>query len=201
MQGGMFFMEIGKQIKKHRMALGLSQDEFADKIFVTRQSVSNWENDKNYPDINSLVLMAEVFGISLDSLVKRDIEIMNEKIKKEDIEYLNKANRRLTLAFVWDFFMLVPMLKLFGIWGAVIFGIVFILGFIEAVKIEKYKKQMDIQTYKEINAFMEGKRLDEIEKEREKAKRPYQKILLAMGCAAAAFLLTYLMAMIFRLEI
>ena len=183
------------------MALGLSQDEFADKIFVTRQSVSNWENDKNYPDINSLVLMAEVFGISLDSLVKRDIEIMNEKIKKEDIEYLNKANRRLTLAFVWDFFMLVPMLKLFGIWGAVIFGIVFILGFIEAVKIEKYKKQMDIQTYKEINAFMEGKRLDEIEKEREKAKRPYQKILLAMGCAAAAFLLTYLMAMIFRLEI
>lgn len=201
MQGGMFFMEIGKQIKKYRTALGLSQDEFADKIFVTRQSVSNWENDKNYPDINSLVLMAEVFGISLDSLVKGDIEIMNEKIKKEDIEYLNKANRRLTLAFVWDFFMLVPMLKLFGIWGAVIFGIVFILGFIEAVKIEKYKKQMDIQTYKEINAFMEGKRLDEIEKEREKAKRPYQKILLAMGCAAAAFLLTYLMAMIFRLEI
>ncbi|MBR2041365.1 MAG: helix-turn-helix transcriptional regulator [Oscillospiraceae bacterium] len=194
-------MEIGKQIKKYRTALGLSQDEFADKIFVTRQSVSNWENDKNYPDINSLVLMAEVFGISLDSLVKGDIEIMNEKIKKEDIEYLNKANRRLTLAFVWDFFMLVPMLKLFGIWGAVIFGIVFILGFIEAVKIEKYKKQMDIQTYKEINAFMEGKRLDEIEKEREKAKRPYQKILLAMGCAAAAFLLTYLMAMIFRLEI
>ncbi|MBR3952437.1 MAG: helix-turn-helix transcriptional regulator [Oscillospiraceae bacterium] len=194
-------MEIGKQIKKHRTALGLSQDEFADKIFVTRQSVSNWENDKNYPDINSLVLMAEVFGISLDSLVNGDIEIMNEKIKKEDIEYLNKANRRLTLAFVWDFFMLVPMLKLFGIWGAVIFGIVFILGFIEAVKIEKYKKQMDIQTYKEINAFMEGKRLDEIEKEREKAKRPYQKILLAMGCAAAAFLLTYLMAMIFRLEI
>lgn len=194
-------MEIGKQIKKHRTALGLSQDEFADKIFVTRQSVSNWENDKNYPDINSLVLMAEVFGISLDSLVNGDIEIMNEKIKKEDIEYLNKANRRLTLAFVWDFFMLVPMLKLFGIWGAVIFGIVFILGFIEAVKIEKYKKQMDIQTYKEINAFMEGKRLDEIEKEREKAKRPYQKILLAMGCAAAAFLITYLMAMIFRLEI
>ena len=194
-------MEIGKQIKKHRTALGLSQDEFADKIFVTRQSVSNWENDKNYPDINSLVLMAEVFGISLDSLVNGDIEIMNEKIKKEDIEYLNKANRRLTLAFVWDFFMLVPMLKLFGIWGAVIFGIVFILGFIEAVKIEKYKKQMDIQTYKEINAFMEGKRLDEIEKEREKAKRPYQKILLAMGCAAAAFLLTYLRAMIFRLEI
>lgn len=193
------FMEIGKQIKTHRAKFGLSQEEFADKIFVTRQTVSNWENDKSYPDINSLVLMAEVFGVSLDSLVKGDIEEMNEKIKTEDIEYLNKANRRLTLAFVWDFFMLVPLLKLFGIWGAVIFGAVFILGFIEAVKIEKYKKRMDIQTYKEINAFMEGKRLDEIEKQREIAKRPYQKILIAIGCAVAAFLLTYFMAVIFKL--
>ena len=192
-------MEIGKQIKTHRAKFGLSQEEFADKIFVTRQTVSNWENDKSYPDINSLVLMAEVFGVSLDSLVKGDIEEMNEKIETEDIEYLNKANRRLTLAFVWDFFMLVPLLKLFGIWGAVIFGTVFILGFIEAVKIEKYKKQMDIQTYKEINAFMEGKRLDEIEKQREIAKRPYQKILIAIGCAVAAFLLTYFMAVIFKL--
>ena len=192
-------MEIVKQIKKHRSELSLSQEEFADKIFVTRQTVSNWENDKSYPDINSLVLMAEVFGVSLDSLVKGDIEEMNEKIKTEDIEYLNKANRRLTLAFVWDFFMLVPLLKLFGIWGAVIFGTVFILGFIEAVKIEKYKKQMDIQTYKEINAFMEGKRLDEIEKQREIAKRPYQKILIAIGCAVAAFLLTYFLAVIFKL--
>ena len=171
----------------------------SERIFVTRQTVSNWENDKSYPDINSLVLMAEVFGVSLDSLVKGDIEEMNEKIKTEDIEYLNKANRRLTLAFVWDFFMLVPLLKLFGIWGAVIFGTVFILGFIEAVKIEKYKKQMDIQTYKEINAFMEGKRLDEIEKQREIAKRPYQKILIAIGCAVAAFLLTYFLAVIFKL--
>lgn len=194
-------MEIGKQIKKHRAELGLSQEEFADKIFVTRQSVSNWENDKNYPDINSLVLMAEIFGVSLDSLVKGDIEKMQEEIKKEDIEYFNKLNRRLTLAFVWDFFMLVPMIKLFKIWGAVIYGIVFILGFIEAIKVEKQKKKMDIQTYKEINSFIEGKRLDEIDKQREIAKRPYQKVLVAIGCAVAAFLLTYLLAVIFKLEI
>ena len=194
-------MEIGKQIKKHRTELGLSQEEFADKIFVTRQSVSNWENDKNYPDINSLVLMAEIFGVSLDSLVKGDIEKMQEEIKKEDIEYFNKANRRLTLAFVWDFFMLVPMIKLFKIWGAVIYGIVFILGLIEAIKVEKQKKKLDVQTYKEINSFIEGKRLDEIEKQREIAKRPYQKVLAAIGCAVTAFLLTYPLAVVFKLEI
>ncbi|MBE6881403.1 MAG: helix-turn-helix transcriptional regulator [Oscillospiraceae bacterium] len=194
-------MEIGKQIKKYRSELSLSQEEFADKIFVTRQTVSNWENDKSYPDINSLVLMSNVFGVSLDNLIKGDVDEMNEKIKTEDIESLNKENNWLTAAFIWDFFMLVPMLKLFGIWGAVIFGVVFLLGFIKAVKVEKQKKKLDIQTYKEINAFMEGKRLDEIEKQREIAKRPYQKILLAIGCAVAAFVITYLMAVIFKLEI
>ena len=145
--------------------------------------------------------MSEVFGISLDTLVKGDIEKMQEEIKKEDIEYFNKANRRLTLAFVWDFFMLVPMIKLFKIWGAVIYGIVFILGYIEAIKVEKQKKILDVQTYKEINSFIEGKRLDEIEKQREIAKRPYQKVLAAIGCAVAAFLLTYLLALVFKLEI
>ncbi|MBQ3237405.1 MAG: helix-turn-helix transcriptional regulator [Oscillospiraceae bacterium] len=194
-------MEIGKQIKKYRSELSLSQEEFADKIFVTRQTVSNWENDKSYPDINSLVLMSNVFGVSLDNLIKGDVDEMNEKIKTEDIESLNKENNWLTAAFIWDFFMLVPMLKLFGIWGAQIFGVVFLLGFIKAVKVEKQKKKLDIQTYKEINAFMEGKRLDEIEKQREIAKRPYQKILLAIGCAVAAFVITYLMAVIFKLEI
>ncbi|MBQ6700520.1 MAG: helix-turn-helix transcriptional regulator, partial [Oscillospiraceae bacterium] len=72
-------MEIGKQIKKYRSELSLSQEEFADKIFVTRQTVSNWENDKSYPDINSLVLMSNVFGVSLDNLIKGDVDEMNEK--------------------------------------------------------------------------------------------------------------------------
>ena len=84
-------MEIGKTIKQHRTELGWSQEALAEKAYVSRQTVSNWENDKNYPDINSLVLMAEVFGVSLDSLVKGDIEKMQEEIKKEDIEYFNKA--------------------------------------------------------------------------------------------------------------
>ena len=46
---------------------------------------------------------------------------------------------------------------------------------------------------------MEGKRLDEIEKEREKAKRPYQKVLIAIAFAVAAFLLTHLLAVLFKL--
>ena len=65
-------MELSKQIKKYRTEANLSQEELADKIYVSRQTISNWENEKNYPDIKSLVLMSEVFQVSLDNLVKRN---------------------------------------------------------------------------------------------------------------------------------
>ena len=47
-------MELNKQIKKYRTEANLSQEELADKIYVSRQTISNWENEKNYPDIKSL---------------------------------------------------------------------------------------------------------------------------------------------------
>ena len=67
-----------------------------------------------------------------------------------------------------------------------------------AVRVEKHKKKHDIQTYKEISDFMEGKSLDEIEKARESGKRPYQKILLAVGSAVLALAICVLMALIIR---
>ena len=77
-------MELGSQIKKHRNELSLSQEELAEKVYVSRQTISNWENDKSYPDVNSLVLLSEVFNVSIDNLIKGDIEIMKEQISSED---------------------------------------------------------------------------------------------------------------------
>ena len=51
-------MELGNQIKAHRAALSLSQEELAEKVYVTRQTVSNWETSKSYPDIHSLLLLS-----------------------------------------------------------------------------------------------------------------------------------------------
>ena len=76
-------------------------------------------------------------------------------------------------------------------------GIIFAITMYWAWKIEKLKKDHDIQTYKEIVAFSEGKRLDEIQKQREIGKRPYQKLLLGIGSAvigaAVFFLIDFLM--------
>lgn len=54
-------MEIGTQIKKYRLASELSQEELAEKIYVTRQTISNWENGRNYPDVKSLLLLSSLF--------------------------------------------------------------------------------------------------------------------------------------------
>lgn len=57
-------MELGKQIKMHRQEAELSQEELANRVYVSRQTILNWENDKSYPDVNSLVLLSEIFQIS-----------------------------------------------------------------------------------------------------------------------------------------
>ena len=67
-------MELGKQIKKYRNEKALSQDALAEKIFVSRQTISNWENDKSYPDVNSLVLLSQVLEDCLDQLFKGVVE-------------------------------------------------------------------------------------------------------------------------------
>ena len=67
-------MNLGSQIKKYRSELSMSQDELAEKIFVSRQSISNWENDKTYPDIKSLLLLSEVFRVCFKVAVRSSIK-------------------------------------------------------------------------------------------------------------------------------
>ena len=76
-------MEIKEQLKEHRARLGLSQEELADRIFVSRQTISNWETDRTYPDVQSLLLLSEIFGTSIDELVKGDVATMEKTIENE----------------------------------------------------------------------------------------------------------------------
>ena len=82
-------MELSIQIKKYRTELHLSQEELAEKVYVTRQTISNWENEKSYPDIHSLLLLSSLFNVSLDQLIKGDIEKMKEIISEQEIKKFN----------------------------------------------------------------------------------------------------------------
>ncbi|KGE54192.1 transcriptional regulator [Streptococcus pyogenes] len=61
-------MEIGQQIIRYRKQQARSQEKLAEKVYVSRQSISNWENDKTYPDIHSLLLLSQIFQVSSDQL-------------------------------------------------------------------------------------------------------------------------------------
>ena len=65
-------MYLGNKIRDIRKNNDLTQEQFAQKFNVTRQTVSNWENDKNYPDLSSLKLISEEYGVSFDELFKED---------------------------------------------------------------------------------------------------------------------------------
>ena len=71
-------MDIGNKIQTIRTNNGMTQAEFAEKFNVTRQSVSNWENNKNYPDMETLKKISDTFQISFDELLKDDRELMAE---------------------------------------------------------------------------------------------------------------------------
>lgn len=190
-------MELGKQIKKYRNEFDISQDELAEKVYVSRQTISNWENDKNYPDINSLLRLSEVFHVSIDILIRGDIEEIKAEISQEDRRRFKKTSNIFTALFFALIVTPIPLLHFLdnlgiGLWAA-LFAVTLWFGY----KVEKEKKEFDIQSYKEIAAFMEGKGMDEIAKAREEAKRPYQKFLLAVAAGlvtlAAAILMMWIL--------
>lgn len=69
-------MEIGKKLKNARMKSGFTQETVAEKINVSRQTISNWENEKSYPDIISVIALSDLYSTSLDDLLKGDREMM-----------------------------------------------------------------------------------------------------------------------------
>ena len=192
-------MELGNKIKYYRGEKELSQEELAERVYVSRQTISNWENNKSYPDINSIVLLSEIFEISIDNLIKGDVEQMKKEINLEEVKKLNFYATIMVILMLVATILLMPMLKFMGLYAFIPYFVLVACAMFFAIKVDKIKKDNDIQTYKEIVAFTEGKRLDEIQKIEEKAKRPYQKVIDGFLWAAIALLITGIMIFLLRL--
>ncbi len=80
-------MTIGEKIAKLRTALDISQEQLAERISVSRQAVSKWEMDQSLPQIDKVLLLCELFGVSADTLLRDEIEIGS------DLEQENKKNK------------------------------------------------------------------------------------------------------------
>lgn len=175
-----------------------SQEELAEKIYVTRQTISNWENEKSYPDIHSLLLLSSLFNVSLDQLIKGDIEIMKKEINKAEVAEFNWFSKIFSVLFIISIIVFVPLLAFLRIYGAVIWAILYLITLGFGIKVEKLKKKNELHTYKEIVAFSEGKCLDEIQKQREIGKKPYQAILKPLMGAAVGIIIAAIALMIVK---
>ena len=78
----------------------------AERIYASRQTISNWETGRTYPDVKSLLLLSVAFNISIDKLIKGDVNITEETVRKTDhgLIWINAAEAPLTVAAIVSMF-------------------------------------------------------------------------------------------------
>ena len=155
-------MEVGKTIRELRTDAGMSQDELARKVLVSRQTISNWENGKFYPDVQSLSMIGELFGTSIDALVKGDLPMMETRIAEAEVKELRRNAAVYGILLVVSLAIVVVAFAQEN-WLALVAGaLMYVLSLYFAFLVDHDKKKFDIQTYREIQAFCNGASLDEI---------------------------------------
>ena len=102
-------MEIGKKLKDARMKSGFTQEAVAEKINVSRQTISNWENEKSYPDIISVIELSSLYSISLDDLLKGDERMMEHL---EESTNVVKSNQKLIGAIILNIITVILLITL-----------------------------------------------------------------------------------------
>lgn len=149
---GDIILEFSNQLKKYRKINEYSQTELAEKLYVSSQTISNWENERSYPDIHNLILLSTLFNISLDELIKGDVSTMKNLI---DQKRINKLAWLMLIMMLLTSISIGPVLKIFGYYGLIITLILGIITLYFGDQIDRLKYKYQIKTYKEIVSFME----------------------------------------------
>lgn len=149
-------MEIGNRIREERDKHGLSQEDLANEIFVSRQTVSNWETGKTYPDVQSLLLLSNLFGVTIDSLVKGD-EVEMAKEIEQGAKKLKVLGSGMAGCMIVAFVGAAYWFLIDGWMPALVWLVVFLAAYmVGAVLSERIKKAHNLTTYAQIKAYMAG---------------------------------------------
>mgnify|MGYP002542129331 FL=1 len=105
-------MEIGVKLKEARIKSGLTQENVAERIQVSRQTISNWENEKSFPDIVNVIKLSDLYNISLDQLLKGD-ETMIEHLEKST--NIVKSNEKLIAAIIANVLLMILFILFNGL--------------------------------------------------------------------------------------
>ena len=190
-------MNFSQQLKKYRELKGYSQEVLAEKIYVTRQTISKWENDKTYPDIHNLIALSILFEISLDELVKGDMMTMKNIVAKEKMD---RDTKGMLLFVCLELIIGVPSIIIFGIKGYIPFVVLWVFCMYFAIKIEIAKKKYNVKTFKEIIAFSEGdSNLEELQRKRKNKSYFKEQILIVFTFTLIFGILALLVAFVTEL--
>ena len=99
-------MNIGEKIKKIRKMAGMTQEELAEKMNVSRQTISKWEKEISSPDLESAIVLCDLFEISLDDL-RGGQSVKEEKISLQDMIKINQRNQKQTILWISGLFFLI----------------------------------------------------------------------------------------------
>lgn len=105
-------MKLSEYIKKYRKENNLTQLEFAEKLFVSKQAVSKWENDKGLPDISLFPALADLLGVSVDELMGKEVKKAEEN--KEEFIYKKKIKKlmRVLIISIFSFAIIIAVFLL-----------------------------------------------------------------------------------------
>ncbi len=105
-------MEIGKKLRNARTRSGFTQEKAAEEIGVARQTISDWENEKSYPDIVSVIRLSTLYSVSLDELLKGDEEMIDHL---EESTNIVNSNKKLIAAVAANMILLIVLIIFSGV--------------------------------------------------------------------------------------
>ncbi len=106
-------MEIGKKLREARSEKGMTQEALAERLGVSRQTISSWENNRSYPDIVSLIALSDIYSLSLDGLLKGDKKMMEHL---EESTNTVKSRQRLSKIILVTAYLMIWTMSVLVFW-------------------------------------------------------------------------------------
>lgn len=109
-------MKIGNKIIKYRKINKLSQEQLAEKLSVSRQTISNWELDITKPDVNQIKKLSFLFNVSIDEMLDNDLRDIIEKKVSNTEKISNENNKKIKIIIITLYFLILSFLIVFIIY-------------------------------------------------------------------------------------
>jgi transcriptional regulator with XRE-family HTH domain len=138
-----------KELRKKKN--NMTQEEVAEKIHISRQTLSNWETGKSYPDLQSLLYLCELYNTTLYDLVNQDITTMKSKVIRRDIYILAYLFLMSIIVFILS---IVAFIKINLFISIVTISLSIACLTVTSLKLERIKKENNITTFNEVIKFI-----------------------------------------------